>query len=52
KQIGDGLFKPGKKIPTEKVLMEKFSVGRSSIREALQALAMMGIIKIRPGKGT
>jgi len=50
--IGKGNFKPGDKLPSEKELMQMFGVGRSSMREALQALAIMDVIDIRPGQGT
>jgi len=45
-------MKRGQKLPTQEQLAEKFGVGRSSIREATNALAIMGYIKIFQGKGT
>lgn len=50
--ISRGVYKPGDKLPTERELTEMLGVGRSSIREAFQALAMMGVIEIRPSQGT
>lgn len=41
----------GDKLPSEKELSEAFGVGRSSIREALQALESYGIIKVKKGVG-
>ena len=50
--IADGRFKPGDKLPPEPVLMEQFGVGRSSLREAVGALSLIGILTVRPGRGT
>lgn len=50
--LRQGVFKPGDKLPSERELMEKLNVGRSSIREALQSLAMLNVIEIMPGYGT
>ncbi len=52
KAIGQGEYIVGSKIPTEPELMESYGVGRSSVREAMQALSIMGIVDIRPGQGT
>ncbi len=51
-QIGQGTIVPGERLPSERRLMELFSVGRSSVREALQGLAAMGLVESRPGLGT
>ena len=50
--IVSGELKPGDKLPPEPKLMEKFGVGRSSIREAIGALELIGLITVRPGHGT
>jgi GntR family transcriptional repressor for pyruvate dehydrogenase complex len=47
----DGLV-PGDKIPSERELSERLKVGRSSVREALRALELLGIIETRRGEGT
>ncbi len=47
-----GNIKPGEKIPPERVLAEKFSVHRNSVREALKKLEMLGLVEIRHGEGT
>ena len=44
-------LKPGDRLPTEIELAEKFQVGRSTIREALRALASLGMID-RTKRGT
>lgn len=46
-----GDFRPGAKLPSERELRLQLAVGRSSIREALQALIGMGMIEAHPGRG-
>ncbi len=50
--IEAGEMKPGDKLPTQEQLGEIFGVGRSSVREATNALAIMGYLEIVQGKGT
>ena len=50
--LESGIMKPGEKLPTQEKLAQRFGVGRSSIREATNALAIMGYLKIIQGKGT
>lgn len=47
-----GELKIGDRLPTQEKLGEMFGVGRSSIREATNALAIMGYLEITQGKGT
>lgn len=47
----DGL-QEGDKIPSERELTERLQVGRSSVREALRALELLGLIETRRGEGT
>jgi len=47
----DGL-KSGDKIPSERELSERLNFGRSSVREALRALELLGLIETRRGEGT
>lgn len=42
----------GDKIPSERELSERLNVGRSSVREALRALELLGLIETRRGEGT
>lgn len=47
-----GKIDAGEKLPPETELMRQMGVGRSSVREAIGALTLIGILVIRPGKGT
>lgn len=51
-RISSGKYAVGEKLPTEPMLMEEFSVGRSSIREAIRVLVNAGIVRVRQGLGT
>lgn len=42
----------GEKLPSERFLSDTLNVGRSSIREALRALELLGVIHTRRGEGT
>jgi GntR family transcriptional regulator, transcriptional repressor for pyruvate dehydrogenase complex len=42
---------PGTRILSERELMDALGVGRSTVREALNGLALLGIIEVRHGKG-
>jgi GntR family transcriptional repressor for pyruvate dehydrogenase complex len=50
--IRRGALKPGDKMPPERELMEKLSVGRSSIREAMQILSTLNVVTSQAGSGT
>lgn len=45
-----GALKPGDQMPSERELMERFGVGRPAIREAMQALANIGLLAIQHGE--
>lgn len=45
-------IKSGDKIPSERVLAERLQVGRSTVREALRSLELLGLIETRRGEGT
>ena len=55
-QIGDLInyknLEPGEKLPSERMLSEKFGVSRSNVREAIQKLEFYGILKTIPQSGT
>ncbi|WP_411841978.1 FadR/GntR family transcriptional regulator [Salinicoccus sp. HZC-1] len=42
----------GEKLPSERYLKDKLNVSRQSVREALRALELLGIIYVRRGEGT
>src|SRR3954468_17181844 len=50
--IMTGVWKPGDRIPSEKELAARFGVGRSTIREAIKSLVILGVIDARPGDGS
>ncbi len=50
--IFSGSIRPGDKLPAERVLSEALGVGRSSVREAMKALTVLGILEVRQGDGT
>ncbi len=50
RMITSGELKPGDDMPSERVLMERFGVGRPAIREAMQSLANMGLVAISHGE--
>lgn len=50
--IARGQLKPGQRLPAERELCKQFGVGRTSLREALRSLAVMGILEGRVGDGT
>ena len=51
-QINTGKLRPGSKLPSERELMELFQVSRSSVREALHSMTMIGLLETYPGAGT
>lgn len=44
-------LEPGTRIPSEKELTQMLGVGRSTVREALNGLALLGVVEIRHGQG-
>ncbi|MDB9732402.1 FadR family transcriptional regulator [Polaribacter sp.] len=45
-------LEPGEKLPSERMLSEKFNVSRSNVREAIQKLEFYGLLKSIPQSGT
>ncbi|WP_088006632.1 FadR/GntR family transcriptional regulator [Indiicoccus explosivorum] len=45
-------IQPGDRLPSERELAETLQVGRSTIREALRSLELLGLIETRRGEGT
>lgn len=50
--IHDGSLKCGDKLPPERTLAEMLNVSRTSVREALKVMEVMGILEIKPGEGS
>ena len=50
--ISEGDLSPGDKLPSERTMAERLQVSRASVREALSALHMMGLVEIKSGEGT
>lgn len=47
----EGRLKPGDRLPGERELAARMGVGRSSVREALRVLEVMGVIRTASGSG-
>lgn len=52
KMIKSGQYDAGSKLPPERTLAEYMGVGRPSVREAISALQIVGILESRPGDGS
>jgi DNA-binding FadR family transcriptional regulator len=50
--IRSGLHPPGERLPSERELARSLEVSRASVREALAALQLQGVVETRPGAGT
>ncbi|MEU0596862.1 FadR/GntR family transcriptional regulator [Streptomyces sp. NPDC006393] len=49
--IADGLLEPGQRLPTERDLAAQLGISRSSMREAIRALTVLGVLEARHGSG-
>jgi GntR family transcriptional repressor for pyruvate dehydrogenase complex len=52
RMINAGRYKAGSKLPSERAITEQMGVSRPSLREAISALQIVGILESRPGDGT
>jgi GntR family transcriptional repressor for pyruvate dehydrogenase complex len=50
--ITTGQLQPGDRLPAERILAEKFGVGRSYVREAILKLEFYGLLRTNPQSGT
>lgn len=51
KAIGSGVYPRGQRLPSERDLAEQFKVSRPTVREALIALDIQGLVEARHGSG-
>lgn len=52
KEIDEGLWKIGDRLPSERDLAERFEVSRMTLRQAITLLVEEGILERRVGSGT
>ena len=50
-QIQNGQIRPGERLPSERDLAGRFEVSRPTIREAMIALEIAGLVDIKTGSG-
>jgi GntR family transcriptional repressor for pyruvate dehydrogenase complex len=51
-QVVNGHWKPGDRIPAERDLCQQLGIARTSLREALKAMELVGMLNSRVGDGT
>lgn len=49
--IKRGLYRRGRRMPSERELAEQYAVSRPTIREAIIALELSGLVEVRQGSG-
>jgi GntR family uxuAB operon transcriptional repressor len=49
--LDSGVFKAGQRLPSERVLSEKFETSRATIREAIIMLELKGLVEVKQGAG-
>ena len=49
--ITAGRYEPGARLPSERDLAEEYGVSRPTVREAMIALEIRGLVEARPGSG-
>lgn len=50
-EIGRGVYAPGRAVPSETQLMQRFEVARLTARKAVRMLAAEGLVEVVPGRG-
>jgi len=50
-RLAQGEFPIGSRLPTERELAETYTISRTTVREAMVALEMMGVVEMRKGSG-
>ena len=51
RRLQDETLRPGDHLPPERALAGELGVGRSSVREAIRVLEVMGLVRTRTGSG-
>lgn len=51
-EIHNGVYRKNQMLPTEREIMERFSVSRQTVRQALSVLVQDGLIEKRQGSGS
>jgi DNA-binding FadR family transcriptional regulator len=49
KDVSRERLRPGDLLPPERTMLEKYQIGRGSLREALRLLEFQGVIALKPG---
>ena len=49
--VAAGQLRPGDKLPSERELASRFHVSRPTVREAMRALSVLGVVEVRHGGG-
>ena len=49
--VAAGQLQPGDKLPSERKLASRFQVSRPTVREAMRALSVLGVVEVRHGGG-
>jgi len=49
--VEDLRLQPGDRLPSERDLSRQLCIARTSLREGLRTLELMGVIRVKPGKG-
>lgn len=52
RQIGEGVYRPGDRLPSESELCARYGVSRITVRAALDQLAVAGLLQRQRGRGT
>ena len=50
-EIERGVYAPGRPVPSETQLMQRYEVARLTARKAVRVLADEGLIEVVPGRG-
>jgi GntR family transcriptional regulator len=50
-EIERGVYPPGRPVPSETQLMQRYEVARLTARKAVRVLAGEGLVEVVPGRG-